>query len=247
MARAGLTTSGNAAILGCVSQTSVVLVHGAWADGSSWHRVITELQQAGTTVTAAPLPLTSLPDDVNALNRAIARTEGPVLLAGHAYAGAVIGAVDNPRVRALVYIAALAPGAGETVADVFYRNPPHPQAPELKPDDEGWIWLPDKAFSEAFAQHADPEQHALLAAVQRPVNARCIQQPVPRPGWTDLPCWYLIAEEDRMISPDTQHFMAERMRAQARSQPVDHAPLVSRPQAVVEVLAEALHRAAAPQ
>ncbi len=121
---------------------TVVLVHGAWADGSSWARVITGLQQAGINVTAAPIPLTTLDDDVNAVIRTIDRTEGPVVLAGHAYAGGVIGAVAHPRVRALVYVAALAPDEGETVADVFYRDPPHPQAPELKPDDNGLIWLP---------------------------------------------------------------------------------------------------------
>ena len=102
---------------------------------------------------------------------------------------------------------------GETVADVFYRDPPHPRAPELKPDDNGWIWLPDNAFPEAFAQHATAHDHALLTAVQRPINVPCIQKPVPRPGWKDIPTWFLIAEEDRMINPDTQRFMAERIGA----------------------------------
>lgn len=142
---------------------------------------------------------------------------GTVVLAGHDYAGAVVGAPGHPRVRALVYVAALAPNDGETVADVFYRNPPHPPAPELKPDADGWIWLPDNAFADAFAQHADAGQHALLAAVQRPTAVECIRQPVPRPGWKDLPTWYLIAEEDRMIIPDTQKFMADRMQARTHA------------------------------
>jgi pimeloyl-ACP methyl ester carboxylesterase len=219
---------------------SVVLVHGAWADGSSWSRVITGLQQAGVNVTAAPIPLTTLDDDVNAVKRAIDRTEGPVVLAGHAYAGGVIGAINHPRLTALVYVVALAPDEGETVADVFYRDPPHPQAPELKPDDDGWIWLPENAFPTAFAQHATPEEHALLAAVQRPIAAPCIQQAVPRPSWKDLPSWYLVAEEDRMINPSTQKFMAERMRAHTRSGTFDHAPLVTRPQAVIDILTEAV-------
>jgi hypothetical protein len=106
---------------------------------------------------------------------------------GHAYAGGVIGATKHPRVRALVYVAALAPDEGETVADVFYRDPPHPDAPELKPDEQGWIWLPVNAFPQAFAQHGSPEDHAVLAAVQRPIAAPCIQQPVPKPGWKDHP------------------------------------------------------------
>jgi hypothetical protein len=160
----------------------VVLVHRAWADWSSWSRVITGLGQAGIAVTAAPIPLSSLADDVAALDRAIDRTEGPVVVVGHAYAGGVIGATTHPRVRALVYVAPLAPDEGETVADVFYRNPPHPDAPELKPDNHGWIWLPVNAFAEAFAQQGSPEEHAVLAAVQRPIAVQCIQQPVPKPG-----------------------------------------------------------------
>ena len=219
---------------------TVVLVHGAWADGSSWSRVITALQRGGLAVTAAPIPLTSLDDDVNAVIRTIDRTEGPVVLAGHAYAGGVIGATSHPRIQALVYVAALAPDEGETVADVFYRNAPHPQAPELKPDASGWIWLPDNAFPNAFAHHATAEEHALLAAVQRPIPVGSIQKPVPKPGWKDIPTWFLIAEEDRMINPETQHFMAERMQANTQSHQVDHAPLITRPQVVTEILEEAV-------
>lgn len=219
---------------------TVVLVHGAWADGSSWSRVITALQHAGTPVAAAPIPLTSLHDDVAALNRTIDRTEGPVILAAHAYAGAVIAASTHPRIHDLVFIAALAPDEGETVADVFYRQPPHPQAPALQPDDNGWIWLPATAFASAFAQHATPEQAALLSAVQRPIAAACIQQPVPRPAWKDHRTWYLIAEDDRMINPQTQHFMAERMGARAHSYNVDHAPLITDPSAVTDVISQAV-------
>jgi pimeloyl-ACP methyl ester carboxylesterase len=219
---------------------TLVLVHGAWADGSSWSRVIARLQQAGIAVTAAPIPLTTLDDDVKAVKRTIDRTEGPVVLAGHAYAGGVVGATSHPRIQALVYVAALAPDEGETVADVFYRNPPHPQAPELTPDDGGWIWLPNNAFPNAFAQHATTEDHAILAAVQRPIAVSCIQQRVPKPGWKDLPTWYLIAQEDRMINPATQKFMADRMHAHTRAYSVDHAPLSTRPDAVTEVLTEAL-------
>jgi pimeloyl-ACP methyl ester carboxylesterase len=202
--------------------------------------VISGLQQAGINVIAAPIPLTTLDDDVNAVKRAIDRTEGPVVLAGHAYAGGVVGATSHPRIKALVYVVALAPDEGETVADVFYRDPPHPQAPELKPDDGGWIWLPENAFATAFAQNATAEEHALLVAVQRPIAAPCIQQPVGRPGWKNLPSWYLVAEEDRMINPATQRFMAERMQAHTHSEKLDHAPLVTQPRAVVEILTEAV-------
>jgi pimeloyl-ACP methyl ester carboxylesterase len=219
----------------------VVLVHGAWADGSSWSPVITDLNRAGVAVTAAPIPLTTLDDDVNALDRTIERTTGPVVVVGHAYAGAVIAATTHPRVRALVYVAALAPDEGETVADVFYRNPPHPEAPELAPDAQGWIWLPVNAFGTAFAQHATAEQHTLLAAVQRPLAVKCIQQPVPKPRWKDRPSWYLVAEEDRMINPATQRFMAERMHAHVRTHDADHAPMITRPRVVVDIISDAVH------
>src|SRR4029078_9012155 len=122
---------------GIGTSACVVLVHGAWADGSSWDLVIERLQSRGVKVLAAPIPLTSLADDVAALERALERTDGPVLLAAHAYAGAVIGANTNQRVRALAYIAALAPDEGETVADVFYREQSHPEAPKLSPDTHG--------------------------------------------------------------------------------------------------------------
>ena len=126
---------------------TIVLAHGAWADGSSWSEVIEATHKCrDARYLAAPLPLSSLSDDAEALRRTLARTEGPVILAGHAYAGAVIATANDERVRALVYIAALAPDKGETVADVFYRDEAHPMAPELAPDQDGWIWMPDAGF-----------------------------------------------------------------------------------------------------
>jgi len=223
-----------------VNNVSVVLVHGAWADGSSWSKVIGPLRAEGTGVVAAPLPLTSLADDLTALERTLERVEGPVVLVGHAYAGAVIGATRNEKVRSLVYVAALAPDEGETVADIFYRAAPHPQAPLLAPDKHGLIWLPDYAFAEAFAQHGSAEEQAVLAAVQRPIAAVCIGVAVGRPLWKDRPSWFLVAERDRMISPDTQRFMAERIKAKVRSHPVDHTPGVTAPGIVVDIIRDAL-------
>jgi pimeloyl-ACP methyl ester carboxylesterase len=220
-------------------EISVVVVHGAWADGSSWNDVTGPLLSSGLNVLAAPIPLTSLSDDVAALNRTLERTDGPVILAAHAYAGAVIGATTNPRVRSLVFIAALAPDEGETVADVFYRGEPHPQAPQLAPDADGLIWMPRGGFSTAFAQHASLERAALCAATQRPIAVACIQEKAPKPAWKVRPSWYLVAEEDRMISPATQRFMAERMRARIRSERVDHTPLITAPQPVIEMILEA--------
>jgi len=219
---------------------TVVVVHGAWADGSSWEAVISKLLEKGLQVIAAPIPLTSLSDDAAALKRTIARTKGPVIVAGHAYAGAVIATANDERVRALVYVAALAPDEGETVAQVFYRDDPHPKAPKLAPDADGFIWMPDDGFANAFSQNATDKQIALCKAVQRPIAVKSIQEPAPKPAWKSKPSWFLIAEEDRMINPKTQHFMAERMRATVRAFEVDHTPLLTAPDKVVDIILEAI-------
>src|SRR5215475_2409446 len=218
---------------------AAVVVHGAWADGSSWKDVILGLQRKGLRVVAAPIPLTSLADDTAALKRTIARIEGPVIFTGHAYAGSVIAAATDERVKALVYIAGLAPDEGETVAQVFYRDEKHPQSPQLAPDADGFIWMPEEGFRNAFAQHATEDQLTIAAAVQRPISVKCIQEPVPTHAWRSRPSWYLIAEEDRMINPKTQHFMAKRMGATIRSLHIDHTPLLSAPQEVVDIILEA--------
>jgi pimeloyl-ACP methyl ester carboxylesterase len=174
---------------------NVVLVHGAWADGSSWARVINALASDGVNVAAAPLPLTSFKDDVTALDRSLDRVEGPVVLAGHAYAGGVIAETQSEKVKALVYVTALAPDQGETIGDVFYRAKPHPQAPKLALDKNGLIWLPDEAFRSAFAQNAAPE---------------------------------------------TQRFMAERMKAKVFAHAVDHTPIVTSPRVVADIIRDAV-------
>lgn len=219
---------------------SVVLVHGAWADGSSWSNIIQALMADGIRTVAPPLPLTSFQDDVAALDRALERVPGPIVLAGHAYAGTVIAATRSDAVRALVYIAALAPDENETVADIFYRLEPHPQAPQLAPDRDGLIYLPEAAFPAAFAQNAAPEQLAVLAAVQRPISPACITVAVPRPLWKHRPAWFLVAEQDRMIVQENQRFMAARMQAKVRSHAVDHTPMVTAPDTVLGVLREAI-------
>ena len=222
------------------SEVSVVLAHGAWADGSSWARVMSPLIAAGHKVLAASLPLTSFEADVAAVERTLERVPGSTVLVAHAYAGAVIAAARNERVEALVYIADLAPDEGETVADVFYRTPPHARAPRLAPDSHGLIYLPEPAFAEAFAPNATAREQALLAAVQRPISPSCISTRVGRPRWRDLPTWFLVAEQDYMILPETQRFMAQRMGARVRAQEVDHTPLVTAPKVVVEVILQAI-------
>jgi pimeloyl-ACP methyl ester carboxylesterase len=222
---------------------TVVLVHGAWADGSCWQSVILPLRGQGVDVICAPIPLTSLTDDIAALSRTLERTSGPVVLVGHAYAGAVIAGLTDERIKALVYIAALAPSAGETVAQVFYREPPHPEAPRLEPDRYGFIWMLEDGFRKAVAHKASADQKTIMAAVQRPIAVKCIQEVTLQPTWKTKPSWYLLAEEDRMIRPTTQRFMAERMGAKIRPFPVDHTPMYTEPSIVVDVISEAVREA----
>jgi pimeloyl-ACP methyl ester carboxylesterase len=219
---------------------TVVLAHGAWADGSCWQKVILPLQKEGLRVICAPLPLTSLSDDIAAMERVVERTQGPLLLAGHAYGGAPIAGPTDPRVRSLVYIAALAPAEGETVADVFYRAKPHPEAPPMRPDSHGMVWMPEGAFTRGIAHKASAdEEAAVLQAVQRPIALKCVQEKAPAPGWKTKPSWFLIAEQDRMIAPETQHFMADRMGAKIRAHDVDHSPMLTAPSVTVGVILEA--------
>ena len=150
----------------------------------------------------------------------------------------MIAAASDDKVKALAYIAALAPDEGETVAEVFYREEPHPQAPHLQPDAHGLIWMPQEGFQNAFAQNASDDVKALTESVQRPIAVACIQEAAPKPAWRSKPSWFLIAEEDRMISPKTQHFMAERMGAKVRAHPVDHTPLLTAPEVVADILLE---------
>jgi pimeloyl-ACP methyl ester carboxylesterase len=145
-------------------------------------------------------------------------------------------------VKSFVYVAALAPDAGETVAQVFYRDEPHPEAPQLVPDKHGFIWMPDDGFSRAVAHKASTDQTRILTAVQRPISVQCIQEKVPAPGWKTKPSWFLLAEEDRMINPKTQQFMADRMGATVHSHRVDHTPMYSEPAVVIEVILEAARK-----
>ena len=126
------------------------------------------------------------------------------------------------------------------VAEVFYRLPPHPQAPKLAPDSDGLIWLPERAFERAFAQNASADEQDVLAAVQRPIALSCITVPVGRPLWKDIPSWFLVAEDDRMIVPETQRYMAERMKAKIKAHAVDHTPSITAPRTVVDIIRDAI-------
>ncbi len=220
-------------------RTTVVLVHGAWADGSNWEKVIQPLERHELIVMCAQIALTTLSDDIATVQRTIERATGPVVLVGHAYSGAVVGSIHDDRVTSSVYIAALAPAEGETVSDVFYQDPKPPLSPELAPDAHGFIWMPDGGVQNALAQNATADEKRAMAAVQRPINVRCIQEKAPATAWPATPTWYLVAEEDRMINPKTQAFMAARMGATARALRVDHSPQVTAPKHVVDMIVEA--------
>jgi pimeloyl-ACP methyl ester carboxylesterase len=222
--------------------STIVLVHAAWADGSCWSNVIPPLERNGLTVMCAPIPLTSLSNDATALSWALERTTGPVVLVGHAYSGAVIAALKEERVKSLVYVTALAPDEGETVAKVFYRDTPSPQQPKMVPDGHGYVWMPHEAFRMALAQKASVAQAKIAAAVQRPISVQCIQEVAPAPLWKSKPSWFLVAEDDLMINPKTQRFMADRMHATVRPYPVDHTPMYASPGVVVEVILEAARK-----
>lgn len=220
------------------TDTTIVLVHGAWADGSSWNKVTGELQRKGLKVVAAQIPLTSFTDDVAVLRKVLLRQNGPIILAGHSYGGAVItaAAAGKANVKALVYIAAIVPDEGETVGDVFQRLPPHPSAPELQPDADGFLWLTVDAFRNAVAPDAPASETALMAAVQKPIALKCLGEPMTNPAWREKPSWFLIAEKDHMVSPETQHFTAARMKSKVVSLAVDHTPLASKPEAVADLI-----------
>jgi pimeloyl-ACP methyl ester carboxylesterase len=221
---------------------TIVLVHGAWADGSSWNNVTALLLNRGLRVISAQLPLTSVADDVDAVRRTTHSLAGPIVLVGHSYGGAVISAAaaDDARVKALVYIAAIVPGTGGSVGEVFGREPPHPKAPALAPDKYGFIWLPVEAFGEAVAPNATQEERALLAATQKAISVQCLREPLGPVGWRTIPSWFLVATEDRMVSPVTQRALASRMKARVVSAQVDHWPLLSNPSAVADIIGEAL-------
>lgn len=223
-----------------VDATTVVLAHGAWADESSWDKVVRLLQANGIKAVTFRLPLSSLPDDTAALDKVLEQIDGQVILAGHAYAGAVIASTRSAKVRALVYVAALAPDEGETVADVFYRYEHDDKAPKLAPDSDGWIRLPAEAFGTAFAQHATPQEQQALASAQLPISPACITVPVGPPLWKRVPTWFLVAEHDHMIPERTQRFMAERVGARVSAYPVDHVPSVTAPELVAGVIVDAV-------
>jgi pimeloyl-ACP methyl ester carboxylesterase len=219
---------------------NIVLVHGAWADGSGWQGVYDALVARGYTVSIVQNPLTSLADDVAAVDRVLARQDGPALLVGHSYGGVVITeAGDAPNVAGLVYVAAFAPDTGESVVKLIESG----GQPPVRPSADGFLFFDAAIFPQAFAQDLPPQQGAFLAAAQIPPSAVAFSTPVSQAAWKTRPSWYVIAKDDRIIPPEAQRAMAARARSTVTEVPGSHANYVSQPAAIAAAIDKAAREA----
>ena len=225
----------------------VVLVHGAFADGSSWSAVVAELQARGYDVIAPQFPQTSLADDVARLRQALAWRSGPAIVVGHSYGGQVMTALgDDPTVAALVYIAAFGLDTGETISGVGAATPPPPALGNIVVDERGFGRLPVDDFVQRFAADVDPARAKVMYAVQQPVAMSVFDDVMGTPAWRSRPTWYLVATDDQAIDPDEERMFARRMGAETVEVAASHVAMVSHPDAVVD-LVEAAAAAVAGQ
>ena len=225
---------------------NIVLVHGAWADGSGWEGVYRSLRKENFPVTVVQNPTISLADDVQATRRILATQNGPVILVGHSYGGAVITEAGNdPKVVGLVYIAAFAPDSGESVSSLIKDPPPGAPVPPILPPQDGYLLLDKAGFHHSFAGDLDPERAAFMADSQVPWGVEALSGSISEPAWKSKPSWYLVATDDRMIPPPAQRFMSKRAGATVVEVPGSHAIYVSQPGAVAEVIVKAAKGSAA--
>ena len=223
------------------SKTSVVLVHGAFADGSSWNKVITQLQKHPTEVIAVQLPLTSLKDDVAATQRAIARAQGDVVLVGHSWGGTVISEAGNDaRVKSLVYVAAFAPDSGQSTAELAGSYPAPPGSAGIAKTADGYLYLPTDAVSKDFAPDVKPGEQQIIAATQGPIKADAFGEKVTHAAWHNKPSWYVVSENDRMINPALERAMAKTIHAKTTEVAASHVSMVSQPEAIARTIEQAL-------
>jgi pimeloyl-ACP methyl ester carboxylesterase len=235
----GLAASAQAGTSGRHPKANVLLVHGAWVDGSSWSQVITILQRDGYNVLAVQLPLTSLPEDVAWTRHVLAeRLQGPTVMAGHSYGGAVISgaATGVENVIGLVLASAFAPDEGETLGGLNAQFPPPPGLAHTQPDSLGFLWFDPAAIPDNFAQDIPLAEARVLAAVQKPIAARAFADPAGPPAWKTLPSWFLVSTEDRMINPDLERFMAARIGATTVEVHSSHASPASHPDVVARLI-----------
>jgi pimeloyl-ACP methyl ester carboxylesterase len=218
---------------------NVLLVHGAWADGSSWSKVVPLLEAKGLHVIAVQIPLTSFADDVAATQRAIALEDGPVLLVGHSYGGAVITEAGNdPKVAGLIYISAVAPDKGESAFGLI-TSKPTPIGTELRPDKSGYIKLTPKGVAEDFAQDLSANEISVLTATQVPTNVAAMNAEITIPAWKSKPSWFVIAANDRTISPDLEAAMATKIGATITTVQSSHVVMLAHPSKVASVIVDA--------
>jgi pimeloyl-ACP methyl ester carboxylesterase len=223
------------------NQTTIVLVHGFWGGAAHWGKVIVELARNGYgSIRAVELPLTSLADDAERTRKMVAQVNGPVLLVGHSYGGAVITeAGDQPNVVGLVYIAAFAPDAGESPGGITQGHPPV-AVPNLAPDSDGYLWIKPEKFHESFCQDLTADEALVMAVTQKAPLASTFGGPVTAPAWKRKPTWYQISSEDRMIYPDNQAMMSTRMNTRKTvTLAASHASLASMPEEVSALVHEA--------
>jgi pimeloyl-ACP methyl ester carboxylesterase len=216
---------------------TVVIVHGAWVDATGWREVIALLQAKGSCVIAVQNPLSSLADDVDAVTRAINHQASPIVLVGHGYGGTVITQAGNhPRVAALVYVAAFAPDAGESTTDTQEDYPPPPCVAELEVDAGGFLYLAQDAVPEFLAQDLPSADNRILAAAQKPIRASALLDRISAAAWHTKPSWYVVTDEDRMISPALQCEIAKRINAKVFILRSGHLPFLSRPKETTDAI-----------
>jgi pimeloyl-ACP methyl ester carboxylesterase len=255
LVRSGLVTcAALLAIIGSAPQASaqeqstakvktVLLVHGAWADGSSWSKVVPLLEAKGLRVVAVQIPLTTFAEDVAATERAIALEDGPVLLVGHSYAGAVITEAGNdPKVAGLVYVSAVAPDQGESAFGLI-TSVQTPIGSELRPDSSGFLKLTPKGISEDFAQDLPAKEIAVLTATQVPINVAAMKGEVTKPAWKSKPSWYIIGANDRAISPELEAAQAKKIGATTTTVSSSHVIMLAQPVKVANVILDAASKA----
>jgi pimeloyl-ACP methyl ester carboxylesterase len=216
---------------------NIVLVHGAWADGSSWSSVIERLQERGYHVTAPQFPLTSLADDVGRLRHVLALQDGPTVIVGHSYGGHVMTALgdDAPNVVGLVYVAAFGLDEGESLGGLLAQGPPTPALAHQFVDEEGFAWLTEDDFVNHFASGVDPVKAKVLYAVQQPLSTSAFSDLMSVPAWKSLPSWYVVAQDDQALPADAERMFAKRMGATTIEVPAGHLAMVSHPGEVVNL------------
>ncbi|TPK90223.1 alpha/beta hydrolase [Mesorhizobium sp. B2-4-12] len=230
------------AVASAQSAQNVILVHGAWGDGANWSKVIPILAAKGLNVTAVQLPLTSLADDAATVKRAIGLVDGPVVLAGHSYGGAVITEAGNdPKVSALVYVAAFAPDAGQSAGSLNATVAPSPMAAEAKPDAEGFIKLTKTGVYDDFAQDVTPAEKQLLYVTESPTSVKSLGGSITDAAWHNKPSWYIVASHDRAIQPALEAEMAKAIKAKTTTVEGSHLIMLSKASAVAAVIEQATH------